>query len=172
MIMRYKRASNKLYEIATNLLEKVYYQFGGVTHIWTDHQQSFCSHLLRGITDLFGTIHTKSATLHPQSNRVERIWQSVTVKCATYLRNHSDWDELCNLICQLHNQTPNQGIGNLRPIDLILAHPPNPILAEKLTIHEGIPPTAHEFVKQTKERIEKVDKFVREVLLTNHVRNT
>ncbi len=95
----------------------------------------------------------------------------MTSKCATFLQNHSHWDQLCDLICQLHNQTPNDGIDGLKPVDLVLAHPPDPILADTLHVPEGIPPTAQEFAKLTKERIKKVDTFVRTILHENHVRN-
>ncbi len=101
-----------------------------------------------------------------------REFGQVSQKCATYLEKHEQWDELCDLICQLHNQTPNAGIGGLRPVDLVLAHPPKPILAEQLHEQEGIPPTVSEFVAQTKARITEIDQFVRKVLLENHNRNT
>ncbi len=164
--------TNSSAEIALALFHKVYLKHGNIKQIHTDNAKGYASSIMKAMTQLLKTVHSKNSPLHAASNLVERKWQQVTSSIATFLQNHSDWELFLPYLKYTYNTTPSDGLGGLAPAEIVFAHPPRPILADSLQLPDQMLPTVQEFVNMTKDCITKVDKFVREVLLENHIKNT
>jgi len=152
--------------IAEVFVREIISRHGVPSEIHTDQGRNFESKLFLELAELLGMKKTRTTALHPQSDgQVERQHQTIINYLAKFIaENQKNWDQWIFMFLLAYRSSKHESTG-VTPAELYLGRD----LRLPLDLLRGNPPelqdqelqTVEEYIKNLKEKIEKVHTYVR-----------
>jgi len=156
--------------VAEVFVREIISRHGVPSEIHTDQGRNFESKLFLELAELLGMKKTRTTALHPQSDgQVERQHQTIINYLAKFIaENQKDWDQWIPMFLLAYRSSKHETTG-VTPAELYLGRD----LQLPLDLLRGSPPVLHEeeletvddYVRNLKEKLDRIHFNVREKLL-------
>jgi len=152
--------------IAEVFVREIISRHGVPSEIHTDQGRNFESKLFLELAELLGMKKTRTTALHPQSDgQVERQHQTIINYLTKFIsENQKNWDQWIFMFLLAYRSSKHESTG-VTPAELYLGRD----LRLPLDLLRGNPPelqdqelqTVEDYIKNLKEKIEKIHTYVR-----------
>jgi hypothetical protein len=112
--------------LTPQLLDRIYFTHGPMDYLHSDEAQEFMSRLLANVHRVLLIERTTNLGHHAEGNaEIEVVWRYWN-RCMRILTPtmYKSWLEYAQRICWAYNSTPQEGLGNVSPYEVMYGTPP------------------------------------------------